>query len=423
MWRREIQFSNGTNAFRPADMVALLCMPCQFPDTNGMSERFLVAERGTRCVQLMTAFPGRNGRCVAKIQHHLFNSLSSVLTIQRMYPTDSLLTFSFPMGRLLGVPLRLSFLLPVVVIALMWRLQDPMFGAISGAIVLLSLLLHEIAHLLVARQYGERPGTVVIWPLGGMQSSHPPHEFRINLAVACAGPLMNLLIACVAGWKLHQTGQISVLFNPFGLLDLKGPSDLGIGNSCLRVVFVTNWCLAVLNLIPVRPLDAGHVVAGFLNLRFLEQETRDLMLRVGLVFSLFGLLAGFVFDVSSVVALSAFILVLHIHDISRWTPTFEPDESFLGYDFSEGYTSLDKPDQEQDIAEEDASVGILDRWKIRRDEEKVRREAEDRLQEEQQLDVILDKLHTQGRESLSSREVNLLNRVSARLRQRNVQDL
>ena len=341
-----------------------------------------------------------------------------------MYPTDSLLTFSFPMGRLLGVPLRLSFLLPVVVIALMWRLQDPVFGAIAGSIVLLSLLLHEMAHLLVARQNGERPGTVVIWPLGGMQSSHPPQDFRINLAVACAGPLVNLLIAIVAGWKLHQTGQVSALFNPFGLLDLKGPSDLGIGNGCLRVLFVTNWCLAVLNLIPVRPLDAGHVVAGFLNLRFMEQETRDLMLRIGLVISLFGLLAGFVFDISSVVALSAFILVLHIHDISRWTPPFEPDESFLGYDFSEGYTSLDKPDQEQDPdEEEDASVGILDRWKIRRDEEKARREIEDRLHEERQLDVILEKLHIQGRDSLSSREVNLLNRVSARLRQKNVEDI
>ena len=64
-----------------------------------------------------------------------------MFTIPFMYATDSLLTFSFPMGRLLGVPLRLSFLMPVVVVALMWRLQDPIFGLVTGMILLVSLLL------------------------------------------------------------------------------------------------------------------------------------------------------------------------------------------------------------------------------------------------------------------------------------------
>jgi hypothetical protein len=130
-----------------------------------------------------------------------------------------------------------------------------------------------------------------------------------------------------------------------------------------------------------------------------------------------------VFDISSLVALSAFLLVLHIHEATHWFHPTEPDESFLGYDFSEGYTSLDRTDDDVDHRSDDeVSRGILERWKARREEEKQRRETEERLVEEQQMDLILEKLHTQGKDALTLRELNVLNRVSARLRQRNAQE-
>ncbi len=145
-------------------------------------------------------------------------------------------------------------------------------------------------------------------------------------------------------------------------------------------------------------------------------------MRVGLVASLFGILAGFVFDISSLVALSAFLLVLPVHEMSQWTPAPVADDSFLGYDFSEGYTSLDRSDEKSiEDEHEDPAFGILDRWKARREEERSLRDQEERQHEAAQLDLILDKLHTHGRESLTSRELSLLNRVSARLRQRNIQ--
>jgi Zn-dependent protease len=338
-----------------------------------------------------------------------------------MYPTASLITFSFPMGRMLGVQFRLSFLMPFVVGALMWRLEDVIFGAIAGAIVLLSLLIHEFCHLIAARYCSYHSGAVVIWPLGGMQSAPPPTSFRTSLLIALAGPCASLVLAMVAGWELDRLDQLAGLINPFGMLDLRGPDSLG--NGCLRVLFLANWCIALFNLIPVRPLDAGQAFSSFLNLRFTANETRDVMLRVGLVISILGILAGFVFDVSSLTALSAFLLVLHIHDATHWFQPSEPDESFLGYDFSEGYTSLDRSEEDADERSDDeVSQGILERWKVRREEEKLRRETEERLVEEQQLDMILEKLHTQGKESLTTRELNVLNRVSARLRQRNIQE-
>ncbi|MFN9718487.1 MAG: hypothetical protein ACK58L_07330 [Planctomycetota bacterium] len=334
------------------------------------------------------------------------------------------MTFSVPMGRFLGVPLRLSFLMPVVVIALMWRVQDFVFGLTAGAIILLSLLLHQFATILNARRRGHHPGIVVVWPLGGMNSAASPDDFQDAAAVFLAGPFVNAVLATCLGYELHRSGELISLLNPFGQVEFL--SDGSFAQNCLRVAFLANYLLALFNfLIPVRPLACGQVLATFLNLRFVQMETHDLMLRIGLVLSLFGVFAGFVFDVSGLVALSCFLLVLHIQDAMRWyqRPELDEEDRFMGYDFSEGYTSLnrtDDHDEDSDLAVE--SSGILERWRARRDEEKLRREAEERLQDEEQLDMILEKLHVHGRDALSPRELSLLNRVSARLREKNVQD-
>lgn len=343
-----------------------------------------------------------------------------MFTIYIMYRTDSLLTFSFPMGRLMGVPLRLSFLMPVVAVALMWRMQDVFFGAITSTILLLSLLLHKIAHLLVARLNYSAPDIVVLWPLGGMSDGGLKLTFRESLLQSLAGPLVNAAVAIGCGWRLQELGLLDSLLNPFEMFSIA--PQLTLADNCLRVTFLINYCLTLFNLIPVRPLDAGQIAASFLNLRFVESETHDLMLRIGLVVSLFGILAGFVFDVSSLVALSAFLLVLHIHQVTQWRPRSELDDTFMGYDFSEGYTSLNRTEySDRESHDEDSGFGILERWKSRRDDERAVRESEVRELDEQQLDTILEKLHTDGRESLSARELAILNRVSARLRQRNIQ--
>ena len=353
-----------------------------------------------------------------KICLRVFFAVDGVFTIRNMYRTDSLLTFSFPMGRLLGVPLRLSFLMPVVAVALMWRMQDVVFGAITSAVLLLSLLGHEIAHLLVARRNYSAPGIVVLWPLGGMSEGGSRLMFRESLFQSLAGPLVNASVAIGCGWRLQELGLLGNLLNPFEVFSIG--SQLTLAENCLRVTFLVNYCLALFNLIPVRPLDAGQIASSFLNLRFVESETHDLMLRIGLVVSLFGILVGFVFDISSLVALSSFLLILHIHHVSQWTAPSEPDDSFMGYDFSEGYTSLNRAEfSEGESQDEDSSFGILERWKSRRDDERAVRESEVREMDEQQLDIILEKLHTEGREALSDRELAILNRVSARLRQRN----
>lgn len=348
-----------------------------------------------------------------------------MFTICHMYATDSILTFSFPMGNWLGARFRLSFLMPVLLLAVMWRLQSPWWGLLAGVVTLYAILLHELAHVVVARLTGGDAEELVIWPLGGLVPVQPGYGLYAPLWAAAAGPAANLVVALCCMYPLHVLGELLPLLNPFG--EFAVGSNETLGRAALRMVFLANWCLVLFNLLPVLPLDGGQVVRWFLSLRFTEAETRDILLRFGLAGSIVGVLAGFVLDVSGLVALSCFVLVLHIHEAVRSYQAATRDESFMGYDFSEGYTSLDRtspdwseaepgdPEQQDDFAR----TSILERWKSRREEERARREAEERQLEEQQLDAILSKLHLQGRDALSAAELHVLDRVSLRLRQKN----
>lgn len=348
-----------------------------------------------------------------------------------MYATDSILTFSFPMGHWLGARVRLSILMPVVLLAVIWRMDvvgnpgNIFWALLAGAIILYSVLLHELAHVLAARMTGGDAEEIILWPLGGLIAAQPGPGIRSAFWTTFAGPASNLLVALMCMPPLYSADALIPLLNPFpGFAIEDGPT---LGLTSLRIAFAVNWCLALINLIPLVPLDGGHALRWFLSLRFTDMESRDLMLRLGLVASLLGLLIGFVMDVSSLAALSAFVLILHIHETMRsyQTPTLAADESFRGYDFSEGYTSLDRSapewtDAEAGSSEEDFSKsGILERWRSRREEERQRREAEEKRRDDRLLDGILEKLHTHGREALDAAELSVLDRVSQRLRQRN----
>jgi hypothetical protein len=90
------------------------------------------------------------------------------------------------------------------------------------------------------------------------------------------------------------------------------------------------------------------------------------------------------------------------------------DESTFGYDFSQGYTSLER-DQQQPRRKRQS---WWQRWWQQRAERKRRREEERRQAEEQRLDELLAKIQRTGKESLTEEERRFMTRVSARYRNR-----
>ena len=67
-----------------------------------------------------------------------------------MNPTDAILKFGLPIGRLSGVPVRMSFLFVVVGTAAIWRFDSIAIGALTAGVLFVSILAHEMAHLAMA---------------------------------------------------------------------------------------------------------------------------------------------------------------------------------------------------------------------------------------------------------------------------------
>jgi len=91
------------------------------------------------------------------------------------------------------------------------------------------------------------------------------------------------------------------------------------------------------------------------------------------------------------------------------------DESLFGYDFSQGYTSLER---EEGITAKPPQPNFVKRWLQRRAERKRLLEQELQVAEEIRMDELLDKIHRQGEESLNDEERRFLKRVASRYRKR-----
>ena len=286
-----------------------------------------------------------------------------------------------------------------------------------ASVLFLSVCLHEMVHLWLTHRIKLRCPERILWPFGGLFGESPQSTHSI---VSLAGPGVNLILAVAAASQLESRTEILTLLNPASCWQALQSDSMMI--LLLRICFVVNVVIAAGNLIPVRPLAAGYVLQSLLLRRFSKIVSHDMLLRSGLVLSIFGLLAGFVFDLSGLAALSAFLLLLHVQEAMQWFQPSESGRAFNGYAYSDSYADLGQAEGGRDEFNgdiDDLPGSVIDRWKIRRESERDLRESDLEQREHDELDRVLGKLHIQGRDALSIAELNLLNRVSARLRQKN----
>src|SRR5581483_3111222 len=92
-------------------------------------------------------------------------------------------SWSFPIGRLFGISIRIHFLFPLVTLGMVLRAaaaKDVPGGAWLDVVAIFgilwfSVLLHELGHCFAARSVGGDADEVLLWPLGGLASVDMPH--------------------------------------------------------------------------------------------------------------------------------------------------------------------------------------------------------------------------------------------------------
>jgi Zn-dependent protease len=373
--------------------------------------------------------------------------------------------WTIPLGTWQGIPLRLHslFLLfgggALYLAQLAKLVSEARHGAAAASdnlvwltavgllILYLSLLAHEFCHWWVARRFGVDAPMLLIGPLGGLTEWESRDDPKAEIMTHAAGPLANLAIAlipCLATLRwCDPTIAISGLLDPLQPDGLPLGSRLSVG-TLAGLAFWINWTLFVINLFPAFPFDGGRILRASVRLtrpqvgseiaEFLVARLARLAafgLAVTAVFVLdepattpvapwfaLSVLAGTVLFTGlsherrarSAIAAAPWLATLHASPPrpalrTRAAEDREiPSDEFLE---SDGEPWVDDDELRTTVRETEREIARLDDPSRRREQDDERR-----------VDEILAKLHEVGLEKLTLEERGILERASARYRQR-----
>jgi Zn-dependent protease len=170
----------------------------------------------------------------------------------------------FRAGRLLGFRIRIDYSWFVVLVLVTWTFASWQFPTdlpgrsrvaylamgLSGALLLfLSVLLHELAHSVVARSRGIAVEGITLFIFGGVaEMRREPDRAIDEFLLTIVGPLSSLALS----------GVFVGLARFFAVLDLPAAAVVA------GTLAMLNLVLAVFNMVPAFPLDGGRVFRAIL---------------------------------------------------------------------------------------------------------------------------------------------------------------
>jgi Zn-dependent protease/CBS domain-containing protein len=236
---------------------------------------------------------------------------------------------SLQIANIKGIPIRLHFTLAIVFALIAWTLAVsymPLFypglsqlaywtmGILGAIILLISVLLHELSHSIVAKRYGYKVRQIILFVFGGVSDirDEPKEEYKKEFTIAIVGPISSFALAglfAVAWFVLVQVGTnttTSQMNTPLFALPQPQQQEQGetspagtpdqwvigsIAQGIMRYGIIVNILLGGFNLLPAFPLDGGRVLrAGLMRWRGNYHDATKTAVKVGVWIS-YGLMA------------------------------------------------------------------------------------------------------------------------------------
>jgi Zn-dependent protease/predicted transcriptional regulator len=163
------------------------------------------------------------------------------------------------LGRILGIPIYLHtswfliFLLITLSLRTQFTAQHPawtptqhwILGVITSLLFFASVVFHEMSHSLVAKRYHITVQSITLFVFGGLaRIEHDAPNARQEFTIAIAGPLSSLFLAgCF--WLIWHFVHGSEMVA-----------------AAAKWLALTNFVLAIFNMVPGFPLDGGRVLRG-----------------------------------------------------------------------------------------------------------------------------------------------------------------
>jgi len=170
---------------------------------------------------------------------------------------------SLRLGRIAGIEIGIHFSWLLAFILIAWSLAQGFFpqnypgwdlatywitGVLAALFLFVSVLVHELAHSLVAIARGLPVRGITLFIFGGVSRIEgEPEKPKVEFTMAVMGPLASLALAGIF-WGVYQ---------------VVGEQDSPLAAMLFYLAFI-NALLAGFNLIPAFPLDGGRVLRSIL---------------------------------------------------------------------------------------------------------------------------------------------------------------
>ncbi len=161
-----------------------------------------------------------------------------------------------------GIPVgvNFSFLILVVLLAMLMGNNNLVYGIICGICIIIALMVHEFGHALVAAHYNLNP-QVILTGSGGL-TIHKSANAKQSFLITLMGPLSGLVLGGIAlgvyfGLAVYAPTFLSTYTNFAKFLEYSMFINLGWG---------------IFNLIPINPLDGGKLLSALLA-KFMAPKT------------------------------------------------------------------------------------------------------------------------------------------------------
>jgi Zn-dependent protease len=195
------------------------------------------------------------------------------------------------LGAILGVPVYVhgSFMLLAGGMSYgFWSRGHLTLTAIFIAMLFASILMHELAHALVARRYRAVANRIDIYFFGGLVEFWGPRRtVAQDCAISLAGPLSNLALGLAAvGLLMLIPEQAPDAANRY--ISTVPPSML---ERALYATACVNIALFVVNILPAFPLDGGRIAYLLAERRWGPTIATKLVATTGVFFAILSVAA------------------------------------------------------------------------------------------------------------------------------------
>ncbi len=336
-------------------------------------------------------------------------------------------SWSLYLGRYGSIVLRLHVTFPIawLLILLVSAVDDsvPSSAALIGGLVLtLSAVFRELMRAASSIRVGGEPLVVVFAPLGNFSRYHLPADPPAHLVNASFGCTPHLILMVMGACCLAFYGDRNALrllqypLNP--AVEFLAPQLVLIA----QMVVWVNWCLLLVNLLPVEPLDGAATLRSVLWPMLGRNAAGMASTHFAQFLALVVALIAFVVKDSPLPASGvpywfplSVVSVLLLFSNNSWTAARR-------YDTGLAIDELDSDDEgwisNEWVESDDTTPVLVEHIQEKQEEALNRKRREREANEDERVDKILERLAETSFDDLPEEDRAILKKASRRYRKR-----